>query len=718
MKKMLKIKVRRDVFEKIMQDRETENTDIELEKGIRTVIVPPANGRIGYQYQKNFPENKRENQFSGKTRIDKDVRKLRQKLAEIKLNLSNAEKEAIEKDEKECTALSTKGDKVVKLHKSRVPKNQKNNDEKIKADIELTVAKIFVEKGFEVFMPKEEHSVKNKKNPDFIINGVRFELKSISGNLNNIQQRYRQALIQSTCVILSFKNRSEVPDFMRKQAALNGARLTNEKQDCLIFLFEDEKQIDFYDTSRIIKKGLLNNRKPLLVNEKTKERSEFRIKNDSRSYNGAITPTQTIPQNDKKSNIKLDYNGEDMFHKSFDIEIAEITEANREKKAEQTQKALNAIYVRQPFAMRHVKAEKGEKVFNNLVLRISSFDKGKIEKAVHTMAFTLDTKIKSSGNGEAFNYKAQEELTDRFVNELTEKTKNLYSLLVVWLGLPEVRILSKANLTYKGKILYNPESGEPIKQSEWKKFIKTVEDFLSKNYSMTGERIVLSAEALGRILERMSKTNSLEAVKKMKLENLSAGHRKFDWITDSVKNMKDTFGNSFTDRKQLARLQIAVDSAAQRVTRATDEIKNDIQQVIIDGIKNRQSKAKISQSLFEKCVGLNRDFQKIADTEIQNNINEAYVKEEVYNTDEGEKVYFKRFELSDDNTCKKCRAIKGKIALFSETPLESEKINDPYADFAIWEGKTDGVMPMGTLHPYCRGGWYRYYPETEKYRKD
>ena len=122
--------------------------------------------------------------------------------------------------------------------------------------------------------------------------------------------------------------------------------------------------------------------------------------------------------------------------------------------------------------------------------------------------------------------------------------------------------------------------------------------------------------------------------------------------------------------------------------------------------------------MFEKCVGLNRDFQKIADTEIQNNINEAYVKEEVYNTDEGEKVYFKRFELSDDNTCKKCRAIKGKIALFSETPLESEKINDPYADFAIWEGKTDGVMPMGTLHPYCRGGWYRYYPETEKYRKD
>ncbi len=708
---MLKIKVRRDAFEKIMQDRETEKADIELEKGIRTVIVPPANGRIGYQYQRNFSENKRENQFSGKARIDKDVRKLRQKLEEIKLNLSNAEKEAIEKDEKECTALSTKGDKVVKLHKSRVPKNQKNNDEKIKADIELTVAKIFAEKGFEVFMPKEEHSVKNKKNPDFIINGVRFELKSISGNLNNIQQRYRQALKQSTCVILSFKNRSEVPDFMRKQAALNGARLTNEKQDCLIFLFEDEKQIDFYDTSRIIKKGLLNNRKPLLVNEKTKERSEFRIKNDSRSYNGAITPNQTIPQNDKKSNIKLDYNGKNMLHKSFDVEISDITESNRGKKIEQTEKALNAIYNNQPFVIRHIKAEKGEGVLKNLVLRISSFDKGKIEKAVHTMAFTLDTKIKSSGNGEAFNYKAQEELTDRFVNELTEKTKNLYSLLVVWLGLPEIRVLSKSDLKYRGKVVYDPETGKPISKAEWNKFVKTLEDFLNRNYKGIGERIVLSAETLGRMLDRLSKSKSLSELKKIPLKELEVENKKFDWISNSAKNMENIFGETITDRNTQAAIQVAIDSAAQRVTKITNDMRDSINQIVIDGVKNHQSKSKVSQNLFDKCVGLNRDFQKIADTEIQNTVNMAYLKEEVYNTKEGEKVYFKRFEQLDDHTCKKCAAIKGVIALWSDTPLPSEDIDDPFAKYAIWDGKTEGKIPATTLHPYCRGNWYRYYPK-------
>ena len=118
--------------------------------------------------------------------------------------------------------------------------------------------------------------------------------------------------------------------------------------------------------------------------------------------------------------------------------------------------------------------------------------------------------------------------------------------------------------------------------------------------------------------------------------------------------------------------------------------------------------------MFDKCVGLNRDFQRIADTEIQNTVNNAYVKEEVYNTKEGEKVYFKRYEILDDNTCKKCKKIKGVVALWSDVALGSEKIVDPYSDYAIWEGKESGDVPMGTMHPYCRGSWYRYYPDTDK----
>ena len=79
-------------------------------------------------------------------------------------------------------------------------------------------------------------------------------------------------------------------------------------------------------------------------------------------------------------------------------------------------------------------------------------------------------------------------------------------------------------------------------------------------------------------------------------------------------------------------------------------------------------------------VGENRDFQRVADTEIQNNTTSAYIHEEVYHTNDGERVYFKRFEKVDDNTCKKCKELKGKVVLFSEKPLESENIKDEYTD--------------------------------------
>ncbi len=222
--------------------------------------------------------------------------------------------------------------------------------------------------------------------------------------------------------------------------------------------------------------------------------------------------SQNISQINKKSNIKLDYDGKNMLHKSFDIEISDITESNREKKIEQTEKALNAIYNKQPFVIRHITAKKGEGVLKNLVLRISDFDKNKIEKAVHSMQFTLDTKIKA-GSGEAFLYKSQEELTDLFVEELTEKTKAIYSFVIAYFGLPEIRVLSKSDLKYKGKVVYDPETGKPISKAEWNKFVKTLEDFLNRNYKGIGKRIVLSAETLGRMLERLSKSKSLSELK-------------------------------------------------------------------------------------------------------------------------------------------------------------------------------------------------------------
>ena len=386
------------------------------------------------------------------------------------------------------------------------------------------------------------------------------------------------------------------------------------------------------------------------------------------------------------------------IHKSFDVVVTDITENNKNKKVEQLQKSLEATLNNKPFVIKHVAAD-GSKKLNDVVLRISNFDSGKIEKAVHSMAMSLDADIPLTG--EAFMYKSQEELTNLIVKEITEKTNEIYSFVIDYFDLPEIRVVSKAFLRHKGKIVFDPSTGQPIEKAEWKTFIKHLEDLLNSVYGGMGKKIVIKAQSLGRMLNRLSKAKSLSEIKKMPLKDLEVNHRKFDWISQTAKTMENALGESVKDRRTQASIQVAIDSAAQRVTRVTDNLRNDIQQIIIDGVKDHNSKSQVSQKLFDKCVGLNRDFQKIADSEIQSTVNMAYLKEEVYNTKEGEKVYFKRFEHDDEHTCKKCKAIKGALALWSDVALPDEHIDDEFAEYAIWEGKTSGELPATILHPYC-----------------
>ena len=400
-----------------------------------------------------------------------------------------------------------------------------------------------------------------------------------------------------------------------------------------------------------------------------------------------------------------------MVHKSFDINITDITENNKQQKLEQVNKALNAIADNRPFMIKHIPADSSTN-YGNLLVRITDFDRSKIEKAVHKIALSLDADISGASKGETFVYKAQEELVDKYFKEFTNRTRAIYDFVIGYFDLPDIRIVSKAGeLRYKGKILYNPETGLPIKESEWKKFIVELEKFLNRNYTGIGEKIVLSAESLGIILDRLSKTNSLDGIRKMSVADLKAKRYDVDWIGDSIKNMKDKFGDVISRERQ-ARIQIAMDSAAQRVTRVKDDMRNNIQQIIIDGIRDKQSKSVVAQNLFDKCASLNRDMQRIADSEVQMAANSAYIQEEVYNTEPGSKVYFKRFEMMDDNTCKKCKKLNGTIVLWSDVPLPDERIKDPFAKYAIWDGKNDGDCPVGIVHPWCRGSWIRYYPEV------
>ena len=388
--------------------------------------------------------------------------------------------------------------------------------------------------------------------------------------------------------------------------------------------------------------------------------------------------------------------------KSVEIEITDITEGNRKAKFEQLVKSLNGE------TPEYIPADDTPRL-GTINIKLKDYSSERIEKALRTMAMSLSVPLKAA-KGEIFFYKAQEDLTDKWCMFFSELVRNTYDYVTDYLDLPKKTVMSKSDiLTHKGRILYNPSTGEPIKQADWNKFVNNLEKFLNRNIKDVEKKIILESKSLSKILDRMLKYNTLEGVKKLRLEGLQYHGKSFDWISENVRNMQNVFGESLT-RQEQARIEVMTQSAAQEITNVTDKMRGNIKQILIDGVKGKRSKGQVSQALFDKMVGDNRDFQRVADTEIQNAFNNSFVQEEVYNTEEGKKTYFKRIEVIDGNTCPKCKAINGKIAVWSDKPLNDEKSKDKNADYVIWEGK-DGFeweCPISVKHPYCRGTWQRY----------
>jgi hypothetical protein len=366
---------------------------------------------------------------------------------------------------------------------------------------------------------------------------------------------------------------------------------------------------------------------------------------------------------------------------------------------------------------------------NNLELCIRNITpwnrKAKFAKAIRSVAqylgvpVSIENRRKSAththGAGEPFLFRAHEELIYKWYNIFSTVLDETYTFVVSYFGLPEMRIISKAGpeqvLRHKGKITYSPETREPIKLKDWEEFVQLLEKFLNKKLKDTDKKIILDSKALGKLLNRMLKYNKLPDVTALPLDAIKYRGKTLSWISESVKNMRTVMGEALS-RPEMAQIQVMQLSAAQRITGVTEKVRSDVKQLLIDGVLARKSKSKIAQELFHSMVGHNRDFQRIADTEIQNSMNNALLLDEVHEAAPGEKIYFQRVEIIDDNTCPFCREMNGTLVLWSDTPLESDKIDDPQAKYAIWEGKNwegkKNFVGTGVFHPYCRGTWTRY----------
>jgi hypothetical protein len=340
----------------------------------------------------------------------------------------------------------------------------------------------------------------------------------------------------------------------------------------------------------------------------------------------------------------------------------------------------------------------------------------KIAKAIRKVSKELGVPMSARSvehSKEPYLYDIQQELSDRWTGHYAKLIKQIYNIVTAALGLPpvEVETMRKAlgggnELKYKGKIIYNPETGEPLKNDDFDNLIEKIQKFLNQNTKDISKQILLDSAAIEKLLRRMAKYQTSEAMKKLALDNLKYRGKTFDWIKESVKNLNAVLGEPMTGR-EMARYQVAQDYVANMATRANDNLRFEVKDTILKGIIEHRSKSQVSQDLFNRLGKENRDWKRIADTELVNTSNLAGILQVVNEAPEGEKIYFMRIELP--GCCDKCEKIKSVVALWSNVPLDDEKIKDPYAKIAIWEGKTrEQGVPVGVLHPNCRGYWIRW----------
>ncbi|MDC7221631.1 MAG: hypothetical protein PQJ59_16990 [Spirochaetales bacterium] len=345
----------------------------------------------------------------------------------------------------------------------------------------------------------------------------------------------------------------------------------------------------------------------------------------------------------------------------------------------------------------------------------------KFQKAIKAISEKLGipaTIEPKESHKEDFPYQAQEDLYNQFIAKLGLMMDDLYSRVCSTLGMRPANTFKKAidpnaPKLGKGEILWNPETGQPISQKDIDRLLKEIDKFMNRNVGNLKKEFTISESAVARILANLRKISTAEELRKKRLEELKYKAKPVDYF-NSYGKLEDVFPGNYD------RLKFRERVVGNYITGVTDKTRDGIRDILDEGFLAGKTKGEISQELFYKFGSLNKDWDRIIDTEATNIFNAEYIDEQKKTAEPGEPLYFIRREFNDDRTCSFCQQANDDkvIARWSDIPLSNDKIKDPVASIAIWDGKTnagrsrkDWWWCAGSNHPHCRGSWDRFYPE-------
>ena len=318
----------------------------------------------------------------------------------------------------------------------------------------------------------------------------------------------------------------------------------------------------------------------------------------------------------------------------------------------------------------------------------------KFKKALDILskATKFKVNVEHEDHDESSPYKSVQQLDEQIKDIIEHGLMDIFlELSRKWLGIGKIKKASVDYETFRlnGRIFINPKTGNALTVGEWKAIQKDLNGALTKLYGKTEEMLSLRALALGKVLQNMNPEKSINTP----LADIS--------ILDGMKDV--TRDEVYDDTITMAKIH-----TGQLIQDITQTTRNNIVSTIMGGYKDNISARELRTRLFDQFSTINRDFRRIAETEIATNFNNGYLLAESQTRKEDEPVFMKG--ISGENACPFCKEnVNGKIVVLVDEPTSSGYVTVDGEEYpAIWPGKSNygkkrsqWQVSAGSQHPSC-----------------
>lgn len=289
-----------------------------------------------------------------------------------------------------------------------------------------------------------------------------------------------------------------------------------------------------------------------------------------------------------------------------------------------------------------------------------------------------DTLIKAKGSGRT-------KMSD-YLKEFASKAKQRASDFGKWLQ--DGKALTKPQMTHIERIL----------SSKLPNYAKRAEDYAIRAGfigKIRGEAEQYNFETLGAILDRVP-------------QSITLAEKKGVVLTLREKTKAEAQGRKVEilplTPLEAEAVKHAALHAGDKITEISAKHMAGVRQLVMQAKKERWNAAKLSQALFDKFGDHNRDWRRVAITELAFATNDAYLS----GCSEGDTL----IGMGAVGACKHCeKLIIGKMVTFRSKPPENFSFSTDTKE--VWVGKTNygnrvvEYVAAIPLHPHCRCRWHR-----------